>query len=154
MLKVLLRKIIIGETIHELYERSREYYSKGGIYRRYSDYLDRKIVRNFGCYLSSKANIGINVKFRHPVGIVIGEGVTIGNNVLIYQNVTLGAARVGEGNKGLYPRIESGVTIFAGAKILGSITIGENASIGANAVVLRDVPPNSVAVGIPAKILH
>tara|TARA_R110001583_G_scaffold73469_1_gene204406 strand:+ start:7584 stop:8075 length:492 start_codon:yes stop_codon:yes gene_type:complete len=153
LLKTLLRNFIRGESIHELYERSRVNYARGGIYRRYSYHLERKIIRNFGCYLSKKAIIGKNVKFRHPVGIVIGDGVTIGNDVLIYQNVTLGAARIGEGAKGFYPQIANGVTIFAGAKILGSITIGENSSIGANAVVLKDVPPNSIAVGIPAKIL-
>lgn len=153
LVKVFLRKLILGETIHEMYKRSRAHYAKGGLNKRYSDYLDRKIIRTFGCYLSTKAVIGKNLKFRHPVGIVIGDGVTIGNDVIIYQNVTLGAARIGEGSRGYYPQIGNGVTIFAGAKIIGAITIGDNSTIGANSVVVKDVPKNSVAVGIPAKLL-
>ncbi len=97
--------------------------------------------------MSSKANVGERLKLKHPVGIVIGDGCTIGNDVTLYQNVTLGAARMGEGIKGLYPQIGDG------AVIIGDIRIGKNVQVGANSVVLQDIPDNCSAVGMPAKII-
>ncbi|NLY03384.1 MAG: serine O-acetyltransferase, partial [Campylobacter sp.] len=75
----------------------------------------------------------------------------IGDDVLLYQGVTLGGVNLDKGKR--HPTIENGVVIGAGAKILGNITIGENSKIGANSVVVKNVPKNSTAVGIPAKIL-
>ncbi|MCQ6558893.1 serine O-acetyltransferase EpsC [Paenibacillus mendelii] len=110
-----------------------------------------KIV--FQCHISERARIGTNLKMPHPTGIVIGDDVLIGDNVTIYQQVTLGS----HGKSGFeraYPIIEDNVVIYAGAKVIGNITIGRNAVIGANAVVIKDVPPNAVAVGVPAKTIE
>lgn len=98
------------------------------------------------------AKIGRNVFIDHATGLVIGETAQIGNNVLLYQNVTLGGVSLNKGQK-RHPTLKDGVVIGAGAKILGDIIIGENSKIGANSVVVKDVPPNSTAVGIPARII-
>ena len=87
----------------------------------------------------------------HGMGIVIGETSIIGDNVTIYHGVTLGGVSLEKGKR--HPTIENNVIIGAGAKILGNITIGDNSKIGANSVILKDVPKNSVAVGIPGKII-
>ena len=87
----------------------------------------------------------------HGMGIVIGETSIIGDNVTIYHGVTLGGVSLAKGKR--HPTIGNNVLIGAGAKILGNITIGDNSKIGANSVVLKAVPENSVAVGIPAKLL-
>ncbi len=98
------------------------------------------------------AQIGQGVFIDHATGIVIGETTIIGNNVLIYQQVTLGGVSLSQGKR--HPTIEDNVIIGAGAKVLGNITIGANAKIGANSVVIRDVPPNSTAVGVPARVAN
>ena len=87
----------------------------------------------------------------HPGGIVIGAGARIGARCTIYHQVTLGGARAGDGGGANYPRVGDGVTLFAGAKLLGGIKVGDGAVIGANAVVTRDVPPRHAAGGIPAR---
>ena len=86
----------------------------------------------------------------HPNGIIIGQGVSIGNDVVIYHQVTLGGARRGDWRAGRYPAVGDNTVIFAGAKIVGAVSVGNDCVIGANAVVNRDVPPHHVAVGIPA----
>ena len=93
--------------------------------------------------------------FPHLFGIVIARAATIGNNCRIYQNVTIGAKDIatGHGDPAFYPTIGNNVTIYAGAVIIGPVHIGDNAVIGANAVVTKDVPANATAVGIPAKIV-
>jgi len=96
------------------------------------------------------AQIGQGVFIDHATGIVIGETTIIGNNVMIYQQVTLGGVSLSKGKR--HPTIEDNVIIGAGAKVLGNITIGANSKIGANSVVIRDVPPNCTAVGVPARV--
>jgi serine O-acetyltransferase len=154
MLKKILRWLLFGDSIDSLYYRALKFTNKGKVYKVISIICVRKINRNYSCYLSDKATVGNNIKFPHPVGIVIGDGVFLSDRVTIYQNVTLGAARVGDGVKGLYPKVGKDVVIFAGAKIIGNINIGDGAIIGANAVVTKDVPSYSVAIGIPAKITN
>mgnify|MGYP001545841095 CR=1 FL=1 len=88
-------------------------------------------------------------KFPHPVGIVIGSGVTLGMNCKIYQNVTLG----GKGDGEEQPVLGDNVTIYANAVIAGGVIIGDNAVVGANSLVLADVPANETVAGIPAKVL-
>jgi len=107
-----------------------------------------------GCDISPLAVIGAGLIIHHPVGIVIGP-VTIGQNVTILQNVTLGLRRASDDpdNPQNYPKIEDGVIIYSGAVVTGDIRIGANSSIGANAVVIGDVPPNSTVVGIPGRIV-
>ncbi len=96
------------------------------------------------------AKIGRRVFIDHASGVVIGETAEIGNDVLIYQQVTLGGVSLSKGKR--HPTIKDGVTIGAGAKILGNITIGKDAKIGANSVVIKDVPSECTAVGVPAHI--
>ncbi|MGA6826470.1 serine acetyltransferase [Nitrospira sp. NS4] len=87
------------------------------------------------------------VYFPHPVGVVIGSEVRIGRNVTIYQNVSIGRQRQGLAETTSYPTLQDHVTVYAGAVIMGSITIGRHAIVGANAVISKDVPPESVAFG-------
>jgi len=98
------------------------------------------------------ATIGRRVFIDHGFGVVIGETTIIENDVLIYQGVTLGGVSLNQGKR--HPTIQSNTVIGSGAKVLGNITIGENCKIGANSVVVKDVPCNSTAVGIPARIIR
>ncbi len=97
------------------------------------------------------ATIGENVFIDHGIGVVIGETAIIGDNVTIYQGVTLGGVSLNPGKR--HPTIQDDVTIGAGAKVLGNITIGKESRIGANSVVVKDVPPYSTVVGIPGKVI-
>lgn len=122
------------------------------ILRFYSRILKNRQMYKWSCDISYDTKIGKNVSFGHPIGIVIGNGSVIGDNVKIWQNVTLGS----HGKKGIdksYPVIKNGARIYAGAKIIGGVTIGENAVVAANAVVNIDVPDDSIAIGIPCKII-
>ncbi len=100
-----------------------------------------------------EAKIGRRVFLDHANGIVIGQTAIVEDDVLIYQGVTLGGTSLERGVK-RHPTIKKGVIIGAGAKILGNITIGENAKIGSNAVVVKDVGAGLTAVGIPAFIVE
>jgi len=97
------------------------------------------------------ATIGRRVFIDHGVGVVIGETTIVEDDVLIYQQVTLGGVSTRKGKR--HPTIKSGAVIGAGAKVLGNITIGENAKVGANSVVVKNVPSDCTAVGIPARVL-
>ncbi|MDD4855807.1 MAG: serine O-acetyltransferase [Sulfuricurvum sp.] len=98
------------------------------------------------------ATIGRRVFIDHGTGVVIGQTAVIEDDVLIYQGVTLGGVSLIAGKR--HPTIKRGVVIGAGAKILGNITIGENSKVGANSVVVRNVPDNSTAIGIPAHVIQ
>lgn len=95
--------------------------------------------------------IGRRVFIDHGIGVVIGETAILEDDITIYQGVTLGGVSLDKVKR--HPTIKSGVVIGAGSKILGNITIGEKAKIGANSVVIKDVPSNSTAVGIPARVI-
>jgi len=97
------------------------------------------------------ATIGRRVFIDHGFGVVIGETTIIEDDVLIYQGVTLGGVSLSKGKR--HPTIRNNTVIGGGAKILGNITIGKNCKIGANSVVVKDVPCNSTAVGVPARIV-
>ncbi len=97
------------------------------------------------------ATIGCRVFIDHGVGVVIGETTIIGDDVVIYQQVTLGGVSTSHGKR--HPTIGNNVVIGAGAKVLGNITIGHGCKVGANSVVVKDVPAFATAVGIPARIL-
>ena len=102
--------------------------------------------------------IGKGLHIYHPHDIVLGAGCRIGQNVVIYNGVTLGAKTLRDidENKDVfarYPTIEDGVLIFAGAKIIGPVTIGRNSIVGANAVVMDSFPANSILAGIPARLV-
>ena len=102
-----------------------------------------------GIEIHPGATIGHGVFIDHGMGVVIGETCEIGDNVLIYQNVTLGGTGKDTGKR--HPTLESNVMVGAGAKVLGPITIGHDSKIGAGSVVLKDIPPYSTAVGIPGR---
>jgi serine O-acetyltransferase len=102
-----------------------------------------------GIEIHPGAKIGKGFFIDHGMGVVIGETSEIGENVTIYHGVTLGGTSFRRGKR--HPTIESNVTIGAGAKVLGPLTIGSNSKIGANSVVIVDVPPNSTVVGVPGK---
>jgi serine O-acetyltransferase len=105
-----------------------------------------------GIEIHPGATIGRRVFIDHGMGVVIGETAIIGNDCTLYHGVTLGGTSWNKGKR--HPTLEAGVVIGAGAKVLGPITIGEGAKIGSNAVVVKDVPANATAVGIPARILE
>jgi serine O-acetyltransferase len=105
-----------------------------------------------GIEIHPGATIGRRVFIDHGMGIVIGETAVIGDDCTLYHGVTLGGTSWNKGKR--HPTLEEGVVIGAGAKVLGPITIGKNAKIGSNAVVVKDVPENATAVGIPARILE
>ena len=98
------------------------------------------------------AQIGQRVFIDHGTGVVIGETSIIEDNVLIYQGVTLGGVSLNHGKR--HPTVKKGSVLGAGAKILGNIVIGENAKIGANSVVVKEVPDCSTAIGIPAHVIE
>ncbi len=108
--------------------------------------------RRTGIEIHPGAKIGYGIFIDHGTGVVIGETTEIGNNVTIYQGATLGGTGKDTGKR--HPTVESGVMISAGAKVLGPITIGRNAKIGAGSVVLRDVPANATVVGVPGVVVR
>lgn len=104
-----------------------------------------------GIEIHPGAKIGRRFFIDHGMGVVIGETCEIGDNVTVYQGVTLGGTGKEKGKR--HPTIKNNVLIATGAKVLGSITIGENSKIGAGSVVLHDVPDNSTVVGIPGRVV-
>ena len=123
-------------------------------------YFLAKLIRNLNLYLTGAefcigAKIGPGLIIRHPNGIVVGSGTVIGENCTILQQVTLGE-KYGDGRDiyHKYPKIGNNVVISAGAKIIGGVHVGDNVTIGANAVVTKDIPNNSVAIGVPAKVIE
>ena len=105
-----------------------------------------------GIEIHPGARIGHGVFIDHGTGVVIGETTEIGNNVTIYQGATLGGTGKDTGKR--HPTVENGVMISAGAKVLGPITIGRNAKIGAGSGVLTDVPANATVVGVPGVVVR
>lgn len=104
-----------------------------------------------GIEIHPGAVIGRRFFIDHGMGVVIGETCLIGNDVTLYQGVTLGGTGKERGKR--HPTLEDNVLVATGAKVLGSIVIGENSKVGAGSVVLKNVPPNSTVVGIPGKVV-
>ena len=105
-----------------------------------------------GVEIHPGATIGRRFVIDHGMGIVIGETAEIGDDVLIYQGVTLGGTGKDKGKR--HPTIGNNVLIGSGAKVLGPFTVGDNSRIAANAVVLKEIPPDSTAVGVPARVVR
>ncbi len=111
-----------------------------------------QVTRFFtGIEIHPGAKIGKRLFIDHGIGIVIGETSVIGNDVTIFHQVTLGGTGKHLGKR--HPTLQNNVMISAGAKIIGNVTIGENSKVGANAVILGDVPKNATVVGCPARIV-
>ncbi|MBO8126826.1 MAG: serine O-acetyltransferase [Firmicutes bacterium] len=115
-----------------------------------------RLISHFSRFLTGieihpAAKIGSGVFIDHGMGVVIGETCEIGNNVTIYQGATLGGTGKEKGKR--HPTIGDGVVISAGAKVLGGFRVGENAKIGAGAVVLKEVPSNCTVVGVPGRVV-
>jgi serine O-acetyltransferase len=104
-----------------------------------------------GIEIHPGAVIGRRFFIDHGMGVVIGETCEIGDNVTLYQGVTLGGTGKEKGKR--HPTLKDNVLVSTGAKVLGSITIGENSKVGGGSVVLKDVPPNSTVVGVPGRVV-
>ena len=116
-----------------------------------------RIISHFSRWLTGieihpGAKIGRRFFIDHGMGVVIGETTEIGNDVTLYHQVTLGGTSTKKGKR--HPTIGNNVVIGAGAKVLGPVKVGDNCKIGANSVVIKDVPPNSTVVGIPGKVVR
>ncbi len=116
-----------------------------------------RVVSHVGRHLTGieihpGARIGPGFFIDHGMGVVIGETAEVGANVTLYHGVTLGGTSWNKGKR--HPTLQDDVVVGAGAKILGPITIGSGTRIGANAVVVKDVPPDSVVVGVPGRVTH
>jgi len=110
-------------------------------------YWSRRLT---GVEIHPGAVIGRRFFIDHGMGVVIGETAEVGDDALLYHGVTLGGRSSNKGKR--HPTVGDGVTIGAGARILGPVLIGDRTQIGANAVVVKNVPPDSVAVGVPARV--
>ena len=116
---------------------------------RLVSHLNRALT---GIEIHPGASIGKRFFIDHGMGVVIGETAQIGDDVTLYHGVTLGGTSLAKGKR--HPTLEDGVVVGAGAKILGDITVGKCSRIGANAVVVKPVPPQAVVVGIPGEVVR
>ena len=125
-------------------------------HRRYFCFF-RSTIRYFGeiltgCEIHPEATIGSRVFFPHPIGIVIGQHVLIGNDAVIFQHVTLGGRRDKNGLL-YYPKLQNSITVYCNSCILGNVEIGSNSVIGACSLVLSSFAANSTIIGSPAKLM-
>jgi serine O-acetyltransferase len=120
---------------------------------RLAAWLTTHCASSTGCDIGPGADIGPALLLHHPVGIVIGNGARVGRNCTIFQSVTLGERGFPRDDH-RYPIVGDNVTIGAGTAVLGAVSIGSGAVIGANSVVTRDVPISCIAAGIPAHVLR
>jgi serine O-acetyltransferase len=137
-----LHALFFHRIAHFLYRKG--WFLTGRLFATFSRFLT-------GIEIHPGARIGKRLFIDHGIGIVIGETAEIGDDVTLYHGVTLGGTGKDKGKR--HPTVENNVMIGAGAKILGPVTIGAHAKIGANAVVLKDIPPYCTAIGIPAQVI-
>lgn len=131
------------------YRKAHKHYLKGHYFR--ARYISQRAARKTGIEIHPGATIGKGFFIDHGSGVIIGETAIVGENVTMYQGVTLGGTGKETGKR--HPTIGDNVMISAGAKIIGSFTVGENSKIGAGSVVLEEVPPNCTVVGVPGRIV-
>lgn len=131
------------------YRRAHRAYLKGQYFK--ARWISQRAARKTNIEIHPGAEIGTGFFIDHGTGVIIGETTVIGNNVTLYQGVTLGGTGKETGKR--HPTLCNNVMVSTGAKILGSITIGENSKIGAGSVVIHDVPPNCTVVGVPGRIV-
>lgn len=137
------RVILRYRLAHKLYLRGHYFWAR---------WISQRGARKTGIEIHPGATIGRGLFIDHGSGVIIGETTVIGENVTLYQGVTLGGTGKEKGKR--HPTLEDNVMVSAGAKILGSFTIGENSKIGAGSVVLEEVPPNCTVVGVPGRIVR
>lgn len=136
-------KVLLHYRIaHKLYKNKHYFLAR---------WVSQRGVRKTGIEIHPGAKIGKGLFIDHGSGVIIGETAELGNNVTLYQGVTLGGTGKEKGKR--HPTLKDNVMVSAGAKILGSFTIGENSKIGAGAVVLKEIPPNCTVVGVPGRIV-
>ncbi len=114
-------------------------------------WVSQRAVRKTGIEIHPGATIGKGLFIDHGSGVIIGETAILGNNITLYQGVTLGGTGKETGKR--HPTLEDNVMVSAGAKVIGSFTVGENSKIGAGSVVVKEVPPNCTVVGVPGRIV-
>lgn len=131
------------------YRRAHKLYQKGHFFL--ARWVSQRAARKTGIEIHPGAQIGKGLFIDHGSGVIIGETTIIGDNVTLYQGVTLGGTGKETGKR--HPTLKNNVMVSAGAKILGSFTIGENSKIGAGSVVLEEVPPNCTVVGVPGRVV-
>ena len=136
------KAIIAYRAAHKLYLRKHYFLAR---------WISQRAVRKTGIEIHPGAKIGKGLFIDHGSGVIIGETAELGDNVTLYQGVTLGGTGKEQGKR--HPTLRDNVMVSAGAKVLGSFTIGENSKIGAGSVVLKEVPPNCTVVGVPGRIV-
>ena len=127
---------------HKLYQKGHYFLAR---------WISQRAVRKTGIEIHPGAQIGRGLFIDHGNGVIIGETTIIGDNVTLYQVVTLGGTGKEHGKR--HPTLGNNVMVSAGAKVLGSFTIGDNSKIGAGSVVLSEVPPNCTVVGVPGRVV-
>lgn len=137
-------KVILSYRVaHKLYRKKHYFLAR---------WISQRAARKTGIEIHPGARIGKGLFIDHGSGVIIGETTIIGDNVTLYQGVTLGGTGKEKGKR--HPTLKDNVMVSAGAKILGSFTIGENSKIGAGSVVLNEVPPNCTVVGVPGRVVR
>ena len=136
------KEMIYYRIAHRLYLKKHYFWAR---------WISQKSVRKTGIEIHPGATIGKGLFIDHGAGVVIGETAILGENVTLFQGVTLGGNGKEKGKR--HPTLGDNVMVSAGAKILGSFTIGENSNIGAGSVVLQEVPPNATVGGVPGRIV-
>lgn len=134
--------ILRHRVAHWLYKKNRRFLAR---------WIAEGTHKRTGIDIHPGATIGERLVIDHGTGVVIGETAILGDDILLYQGVTLGGSGKDTGKR--HPTLEDRVTVGAGAKILGSFTVGQGSRIAANAVVLSAVPPEATAVGVPARVV-
>ena len=144
-------EVFLYPTFHAIlrYRFAHRLYQNGHYF--WARWISQRTTRKTGIEIHPGATIGKGLFIDHGTGVVIGETAVLGDNVTLYQGVTLGGTGKEQGKR--HPTLEDNVMVSAGAKILGSFTIGENSKIGAGSVVLGPVPANCTVVGIPGRIV-
>lgn len=131
------------------YRMAHKLYTKGHYF--WARWISQRAVRKTGIEIHPGARIGKEFFVDHGQGVVIGETAIVGDNVTLYQGVTLGGTGKEQGKR--HPTIGDNVMISAGAKVIGSFTVGEGSKIGAGSVVLEEVPSHSTVVGVPGRVV-
>lgn len=136
------KAVVRHRVAHRLYMKKHYFLAR---------WFSQRTTRKTGIEIHPGATIGKGFFIDHGNGVVIGETAVIGDNVTLYQGVTLGGTGKEKGKR--HPTLGDNVMVSAGAKVLGSFTVGENSKIGAGSVVLSEVPPNSTVVGVPGRVV-